>query len=91
MGNPTHGPNMTVDTSLKFTMITQFLTSDNTTTEALREIRRVYIQDGKVIQNATLSVAGITPTNAPPTASAARRRESLIALTPSCNKVAWLV
>lgn len=55
---------MTVDTSLKFTVVTQFLTSDNTTTGTLKEIRRLYIQDGKVIQNAAFSVARITPTNA---------------------------
>ena len=40
-------------------MVTQFPTSDNTTTGILKDI-----QDGKVIQNAALSVAGITPTNA---------------------------
>ncbi|OCL07667.1 glycoside hydrolase family 7 protein [Glonium stellatum] len=59
-----YGPNMTVDTSRKFTVVTQFPTNDNTTTGTLKEIRRLYVQDGKVIHNAALSVAGITPTNA---------------------------
>ena len=45
-------------------MVTQFPTSDNTTTGTPKEIRHLYIQDGKVVQNAAFSVAGITPTNA---------------------------
>lgn len=38
-----------VDTSRPFTVITRFFTDDNSTTGALTEIRRVYIQDGKTI------------------------------------------
>ncbi|KAK3938563.1 glycoside hydrolase family 7 protein [Diplogelasinospora grovesii] len=49
------GPGMTVDTSRPFTVVTQFLTADNTSTGALTEIRRLYVQDGKVIQNALLA------------------------------------
>lgn len=54
---------MTVDTSRKFTVVTQFLTSDNTTTGTLSAIRRLYVQDGKVIQNSVSNIAGIDPTN----------------------------
>ncbi|EAA28406.2 glycoside hydrolase family 7 protein [Neurospora crassa] len=36
-----------VDTSRPFTVVTRFFTDDNSTTGALTEIRRVYIQDGK--------------------------------------------
>ena len=50
--NPYHmgshyGPNMTIDTSRKFTVVTQFLTSDNTTTGILKEIRYLYIRNGR--------------------------------------------
>ncbi|KAF5359540.1 hypothetical protein D9756_003282 [Leucocoprinus leucothites] len=54
-----YGPGMTVDTSKKFTVVTQFITSDNTTSGSLSEIRRLYVQDGKVIQNSKVSVSGM--------------------------------
>jgi cellulose 1,4-beta-cellobiosidase len=54
-----YGPGMTVDTKKKFTIVTQFLTSDNTTNGALSEIRRVYVQDGKVIQNSKTNIPGM--------------------------------
>ncbi|THH17839.1 hypothetical protein EW146_g3054 [Bondarzewia mesenterica] len=64
MGDQTfYGNGMTVDTSSKFTVITQFLTSDNTTTGTLSEIRRLYVQNGKVIQNSAVNIAGIDPVN----------------------------
>lgn len=46
---------MTVDTSKPFTVVTQFLTTDNTTNGTLGEIRRMYIQDGKLIDNAMVT------------------------------------
>ncbi|KAK3361253.1 endoglucanase EG-1 precursor [Lasiosphaeria ovina] len=52
-------PNATVDTSRKFTVVTQFLTTNGTGTGALREIRRLYVQGGKVIENAQIQVPGI--------------------------------
>jgi cellulase len=54
LGAPTFygpGPGQTVDTSRPFTIVTQFLTSDNTSTGTLTEIRRLYIQDGNLIPN----------------------------------------
>lgn len=45
----------TVDTLKPMTVITQFYTDDNSTTGTLTEIRRLYIQDGKLIQNAVSS------------------------------------
>ncbi|KAK0710183.1 concanavalin A-like lectin/glucanase domain-containing protein, partial [Lasiosphaeria miniovina] len=52
LGNPDYyGPGLTVDTSRPFTVVTQFLTSDNTTAGDLVEIRRLYVQDGAVIPN----------------------------------------
>jgi cellulase len=48
-----YGPsaNMTIDTRRPFTVVTQFFTSDNTSAGQLVEIRRLWVQDGKVIQN----------------------------------------
>ncbi|KAL2816289.1 concanavalin A-like lectin/glucanase domain-containing protein [Aspergillus granulosus] len=43
-----------VDTTRGFSVVTQFITHDNTTTGTLVEIRRLYIQDGKVISNAVV-------------------------------------
>jgi cellulose 1,4-beta-cellobiosidase len=52
MGNKTfYGNGLTVDTSQKFTVVTQFVTNNNATTGTLNEIRRLYVQNGKVIQN----------------------------------------
>jgi cellulose 1,4-beta-cellobiosidase len=59
-----YGKGLTVDTSQKFTVVTQFITSDNTTTGTLSQIRRIYVQNGKVIQNSVTDVAGIDTTNA---------------------------
>ncbi|KAH8896698.1 endoglucanase EG-1 precursor [Thozetella sp. PMI_491] len=46
-----YGPGMTVDTKRPFTVVTQFVSSDNTASGTLSEIRRLYIQNGKVIDN----------------------------------------
>lgn len=52
MGDQTFfGVGKTVDSSKPFTVVTQWVTADNTSTGALTEIRRLYVQDGKVIQN----------------------------------------
>jgi len=49
-----YGPSAkdTIDTKKPFTVVTQFMTSDGTSTGTLNQIRRLYIQNGKVIQNA---------------------------------------
>ncbi len=54
-----YGPGLTVDTNSKFTVVTQFLTSDNTTTGTLSEIRRLYVQNGVVIPNSQTNIAGM--------------------------------
>lgn len=60
MGDQTFlGAGLTVDTSSKFTVVTQFITSDNTTTGDLVEIRRIYVQGGTVIQNSKTNVTGM--------------------------------
>ncbi|KAG6851931.1 Exoglucanase [Blastosporella zonata] len=55
-----YGPGLKVDTSKKFTVVTQFISSDGTATGDLTEIRRLYVQNGVVIQNSIVNVPGIT-------------------------------
>jgi len=52
------GTNFTVDTSKPFTIVTQFLTHDNTDAGELVEIRRSYVQDGKKIETPKVQVNG---------------------------------
>ncbi|KAJ7743497.1 cellulase [Mycena maculata] len=62
MGDQTFlGPGLTVNTNSPVTVVTQFLTSDNTTTGTLSEIRRLYVQNGVVIQNSFTDLPGISP------------------------------
>ena len=46
-----YGPGGQVDSTRPFTVVTQFLTSDNTDTGELVEIKRIYVQDGQIIPN----------------------------------------
>lgn len=55
---------MTVDTTQKFTVVTQFIE----TSGSLSEIRRYYVQNGKVIPNSDSTVAGVTGYNSITTA-----------------------
>ena len=55
-----YGYGLKVNTNQTFTVVTQFLTTDNTTSGELSEIRRLYIQDGQVIQNAVVTSGGKT-------------------------------
>nr|ATQ35969.1 endo-beta-1,4-glucanase [Talaromyces piceae] len=56
-------PGGTVDTNHPFTVVTQFISSDNTTSGQLSEIRRLYIQNGTVIQNAAATVSSVEGQN----------------------------
>ena len=42
------------------TIVTQFITEGNTDDGDLIDIRRFYVQDGKVIPNSNISIAGVT-------------------------------
>ncbi|KAF8058594.1 cellobiohydrolase I [Lyophyllum atratum] len=55
-----YGKGLTVDTTKKFTVVTQFLTSTGTATGTLSEIRRLYVQNGRVIQNSKVNIPGMT-------------------------------
>ncbi|THH28674.1 hypothetical protein EUX98_g5520 [Antrodiella citrinella] len=60
MGDQTFfGAGKTVNCSRPSTVVTQFLTNDNTTTGTLSEIRCVYVQDGNVIQNSKVNIPGM--------------------------------
>ena len=60
MGDKTfYGPGMTVDTTRKFTVVTQFISDSGSASGNLQEIRRIYVQDGKVIQNSKVNVPGM--------------------------------
>lgn len=62
-GNKTfYGPGMTVDTTSPFTVVTQFITKDGTSTGTLSAINRIYVQNGVVINNALTDMTGVTPT-----------------------------
>ncbi|KAI0261229.1 cellobiohydrolase [Gloeopeniophorella convolvens] len=64
MGNKTfYGPGLTVDTTKKITVVTQFLTNDGTSTGTLSEIKRFYVQNGVVIPNSESSIAGVDASN----------------------------
>jgi cellulose 1,4-beta-cellobiosidase len=61
MGDTTfYGAGLTVDTSKVFTVVTQFITNDGSTTGTLSEIRRFYVQGGKVIPNSMSKITGVT-------------------------------
>jgi len=53
------GPGYDVDTSKPMTVVTQFVTADGTDQGPLAEIRRLYIQEGRVIEHASSSVPGV--------------------------------
>jgi cellulose 1,4-beta-cellobiosidase len=55
-----YGPGMTVDTSKVFTVVTQFITDDGTANGNLAEIKRFYVQGGKVIPNSESTIAGVS-------------------------------
>lgn len=54
-----YGPGKMIDTAKKFTVITQFLTHDNTDTGTLVAIRRLYVQDGVLYSDAIGNVPSI--------------------------------
>jgi len=64
MGDQTfYGPgsSFTVDSTKPLTLVTQFITDDGTDNGNLAEMRRIYVQDGKVIANNVANVPGMQP------------------------------
>ncbi|KAH9932018.1 cellobiohydrolaseI [Epithele typhae] len=61
MGDQTFlGPGKKINTSSKFTVVTQFVTNNNSTSGTLSEIRRLYVQNGVVIANSKTAVSGLS-------------------------------
>jgi len=52
------GPQFKVNTKEKMTVVTQFITNDNTANGELVEIRRLYVQKGNVISNSKFNFDG---------------------------------
>lgn len=77
-----YGAGLTVDTTKTFTVVTQFLTDSGTSSGNLQEIRRLYIQNGVVIQNAPASTGGNSLTNAFCVANNATGYETEGGMTP---------
>ncbi|KAJ5297303.1 hypothetical protein PENANT_c005G02315 [Penicillium antarcticum] len=61
MGNQSfYGPSKIVDTTSPFTVVTQFITNDGTSSGTLSEIKRLYVQNGKVISQSSSTISGVT-------------------------------
>merc|ERR1712012_1444403 len=61
MGNTTfygRGPEFVINTLKPMTLVTQFITSDNTDTGNLVEIRRFYKQEGRIIHSPPTTILG---------------------------------
>mmetsp|Transcript_57187 Transcript_57187/g.136286 ORF Transcript_57187/g.136286 Transcript_57187/m.136286 type:complete len:481 (+) Transcript_57187:52-1494(+) len=54
------GRKFTVNSKREVTVVTQFLTEGNTDDGDLIDIRRFYVQNGKVIPNSNISIAGLS-------------------------------
>jgi len=50
---------MTIDTTKKVQVVTQFITTDGTANGDLKEIRRVFVQDGKVHEHPKTAQPGL--------------------------------
>ncbi|KAF7299094.1 Glucanase [Mycena indigotica] len=57
------GSGFTIDTTKPITVVTQFISSNGGSSGSLSEIRRVYVQNGKVIANSNSNIAGVTTSN----------------------------
>jgi cellulose 1,4-beta-cellobiosidase len=57
------GSKFKVDTTKPVTVVTQFITDDGTDNGTLEEIRRVYKQGSKVIENASIATKGVDKVN----------------------------
>jgi len=52
------GPGYMIDTTRPMTVVTQFLTTDGTDSGDFSEMRRFYVQDGKIIKNPSSTILG---------------------------------
>jgi len=64
LGNQTffgNSSSFSLDSTKPMTVVTQFVTTDGTDRGQLKEIRRVWVQNGNVVQNSAVNFQGITP------------------------------
>ena len=52
------GSSFDIDTTKPFAVVTQFITEDGTDEGDLKEIKRLYVQDGKVVETPNVTVGG---------------------------------
>jgi len=57
------GSEFQVDTTKPMTVVTQFITDDGTDQGEFVEMRRIYLQDGKIIDNSFTNIEGIDTTD----------------------------
>ncbi|KAI7535138.1 putative 1,4-beta-D-glucan cellobiohydrolase [Hortaea werneckii] len=65
-GNKTYygpGGSNTINSQQKMTVVTQFITNDGTDSGTLSAIRRLYVQNGQVIEQADTNLSGLSETN----------------------------
>ena len=79
-----YGPGQTIDTTKKFTDVTQFLTDGG----SLSEIRRFYVQDGAVVENSQSTIPGVDATRSRKR-TATPKRPRLAITQASRIRVAW--
>jgi len=64
MGNQSfYGPGKIIDTNKPVTVVTQFITTDGTDNGDLKEIRRIYVQNGVVIGNPVSTYTTLSSSN----------------------------
>merc|ERR1712150_409133 len=64
--------------SQPMTVVTQFISSDGTDNGDLKEIKRLFVQNGKVIQHAMTNIPGVTPFNSLTDESCAAQKKAMV-------------
>lgn len=86
LGNTSfYGPGKMIDTAKKFTVITQFLTNDNTDAGDLVAIRRKYIQNGVLFSDTIGEIPSVDPSSGI-TASFCRQQKAAFGEQDTFNK-----
>eukprot|EP00932_Pfiesteria_piscicida_P010277 SRR837773.21176.p2 GENE.SRR837773.21176~~SRR837773.21176.p2 ORF type:complete len:483 (-),score=214.07 SRR837773.21176:75-1484(-) len=71
-----HGSDYALDTSKPMTVVTQFLTHDGTDSGDLSEIKRFFVQDGKVVENSEATLMGAGAGNSVTDAFCGKQKEA---------------
>merc|ERR1719213_505277 len=54
------GPGMKVDTTSPFTVVTQFITEDGSDDTDIVEVKRLFVQNGNVIEHPSTNISGMS-------------------------------